>query len=191
MGYHATARVRVIHEPTGTTVEIPVPRAGQTLSVLDRVHPSISEIPHRPGSDATATPSAPWPAPTPVVFDGAAREWPLCTKWTFEYFKTVHGGVEVAVIPDRLHAPTKLDLKSYIEAIEAGKYRRDTGAGAGHPNRPPYLRGWRFEDDAPEMLADFQVPPFVDDHFQHLPRQRSRRFGGSLLDRRALLRGCT
>jgi hypothetical protein len=67
----------------------------------------------------------------PVIFTGAARDWPASSKWTFEWFRSTHGGVEITVrsalytwgaLPgtsEPLGGARRMKLATYLDEVEA------------------------------------------------------------------------
>ena len=77
---------------------------------------------------------------TPVIVRGGASDWPAFSKWDFDFFATgALGSVPVSVLPDQSDAPFVTTMKNFI----AGLAHFDDKVAN---DKPPYLRGWRFEE---------------------------------------------
>jgi hypothetical protein len=89
----------------------------------------------------------------PVVIKGLSREWPACTKWNWEYFKTLVGDQRVPLynnVKSDAYTPINKadDYKSFAEYIDM-------------ISKGP--AGWRIFlfnifDHAPQLINDFTWP---------------------------------
>lgn len=91
----------------------------------------------------------------PLVFEGAATQWPCMKKWTLEFFQQQHGAETIMVLPsartmngfEGTREDEETELKSFGELIENMK---------GDDAR--YIRFSTIIEDRPELLADLEFP---------------------------------
>jgi histone arginine demethylase JMJD6 len=124
------------------TIAMPDPRAA---SVVEVVHAPSAEV-FRDRFDAPGR---------PALIRGVATAWPAFRRWTPLFFRERHGGVRVLVQPAHGSGlPRPLRLAAYVDAML-------------RPGRVDlYLRDWVFEQDAPELLADYTRPPYLRSLFE-------------------------
>jgi len=107
------------------------------------------------------------PITATLVLD-ATSGWEALQKWTLEHFHEQYGDLTVSVT----HVGGKraeCKLAEYIENFP--EVRLDEAqALSAKPGQTPYLRGWFFEAQAPELLQDFTVPTLFQDWFERLPK---------------------
>lgn len=98
----------------------------------------------------------------PTLFRKGACHWPAIKTWTFENFCSgALGETMVQIVPDGTNCTERMSLSRYITS-----FKNQTPSS----QPPPYLRGWRFEEDHPRMLQDIRIPNFVQDALLRLPR---------------------
>ncbi|KAK9816493.1 hypothetical protein WJX72_000966 [[Myrmecia] bisecta] len=102
----------------------------------------------------------------PVVLTHALDSWDASTKWTLDFFRTVHGEQQVAVDHGAVSGNRwqRTTLAQYIDSFQEHAEQAETGSAAHNP----YLRTWHFADDLPELLDDFEALPHFPDMFQQL-----------------------
>ena len=108
---------------------------------------------------------------TPVVIEGAAKDWPAYSKWDFEYIKQVAGEKIVPLYDDRpvdhregFNEPhARMKMSEYIDLLrsEPTKYR---------------IFLWNILKEIPELREDFSYPDFGLKLMKGLPMLF---FGGS------------
>lgn len=82
----------------------------------------------------------------PVVLTGLMRDWEAARVWNFEYFRRRHGHVTiVARRSDDYDRTITLPLADYLDRID-------------DPDAHFYLKDWVFENDIPELRAQYRVP---------------------------------
>lgn len=79
----------------------------------------------------------------PVVFEGAAKEWDCVKKWSFDYFKSLHGTDEI-VMADQYK------IENPYEKLTLGKLIDEINQGSGK-----YYRFYPLLKRHPEHLLDF------------------------------------
>ena len=110
----------------------------------------------------------------PVVVQGLMDAWPAKEKWTFDFFRAHHGGVQVptGVV---FAKKTKQPLSEYIDYL----LRHERGKEDGPPI---YMEGWYFRHDTPELERDFEVPRCLrDDWFERFYPERKNPKGTGIL----------
>lgn len=96
----------------------------------------------------------------PVIFDGAAKDWDCVKKWSFNYFKEVHGNDEALMATqENMNNYEVCTLKEVIENIE-------TGGGK-------YFRFYPLLDKHPEHFKDIDYKWLLE---------RRKKTGFSLFD---------
>lgn len=125
----------------------------------------------------------------PALISGLTREWPAMGKWDFDFFRTACGEVEVEVTLSE-GKRRRQRLADYLAEVggpqqglsqalprEQGECSEEAHA-ASEPSkcRRPYLRGWYYEHDVPELASDlWRSGDFHDvafrDWFKKLPRR--------------------
>lgn len=82
----------------------------------------------------------------PVVLTGLMRDWEAARVWNFEYFRRRHGHVTiVARRSDDYERTITLPLADYLDRLD-------------DPDAHFYLKDWVFENDIPELRAQYRVP---------------------------------
>jgi hypothetical protein len=109
----------------------------------------------------------------PVVIAGLIEQWPAWNKWSFEFFRKVHGALTV---PVRMfesgrdweaQGQDEFTLAKFIDEILASPW---TGAG-----RAPLIDWPGFFDLHPELCADLPLDGFFDNWLRRLtPAMRAR-----------------
>lgn len=86
----------------------------------------------------------------PVILSGLTDDWPALREWSFASLRARVGAIEVPI--RRCFGEKRLmPLAEYVD-------RRHELRGDG--SKPPfYLEGWFYRDEAPELAADYSVPP--------------------------------
>jgi len=105
---------------------------------------------------------------TATLLPDATSGWEALQKWTFDYFKQQHGDLTVSVT----HVGGKRAESKLAEYIDSFPEMRldEAQAWSASPGQTPYLRGWFFEAQAPELLQDFTIPSIFRDWFERLPK---------------------
>jgi hypothetical protein len=92
----------------------------------------------------------------PVVFRGAASDWPSGKKWNFDFFSKSYGDEDVAIVynetvthKDDQHNHTKPDKRRNVD-MKLKDYIMDLKNGS-----KDYLRAWRILDEQPVLRKDF------------------------------------
>jgi hypothetical protein len=115
----------------------------------------------------------------PVIITDATENWPACSKWTFDFFKTAYGSDPAIAWLGRGSGTGKLTtLSAYIDFLDAplgelpgiwtgkdiGKDGRPPRAAPGRATSPFYLLSWYGFRQHPELYDDIAPPPyFVQD----------------------------
>ncbi|MEL6431793.1 MAG: cupin-like domain-containing protein [Planctomycetota bacterium] len=113
----------------------------------------------------------------PVVVQGLMDEWPARTKWTFDFFKSHYGDVQVptgVVFSNK----TNQSLSEYIDYLQSHE------RGDPETEGPPiYMEGWYFRAHNDELCRDFQVPDCLrDDWFERFyPEHKNPKGTGILM----------
>lgn len=93
----------------------------------------------------------------PVVLTGLMQDWEAARLWNFEYFKRRHGDVTIAArCSDDYERTITMPLAAYIDSL-------------GNPHMHFYLKDWVFEDDIPDLLAQYRVPRHFVNWTRRLP----------------------
>ncbi len=131
----------------------------------------LKEVPRLSKISADAFLSGYFKPQTPVVIEGASREWPAYSKWNFDYIKEVAGDKIVPLYDDRpvdhkegFNEPhALLKMADYIELLR---------------NKPTKYRIflWNILKEIPELRNDFDYPDFGLKMMKGLPMLF---FGGS------------
>jgi len=77
------------------------------------------------------------------------KEWPAYQKWSFEYFKSNYGHVQVTVSNSNFNENYVVSLSDYIEYIMNSAHEDEDIL---------YLRDWDYTDTAPELANDILEP---------------------------------
>jgi hypothetical protein len=104
-----------------------------------------------------------------LVKDGT-EGWAALTKWTFDFFKEVHGHVEVSVTHEG-GKRSMSSLRDYLDSFDVYRLSAEE-ALCSLPGQTPYLRGWTFEEVAPSLSNDFCVPSLFKDFFEKFPKRK-------------------
>ena len=89
----------------------------------------------------------------PIIITSLAKEWPAYTKWTWDYFKSLIGSVEVGVY-NNIRAGAKVPVNGADDTMRFGDYLDLIQKG------PVELRIFLFNifKYAPQITADFSFP---------------------------------
>lgn len=107
---------------------------------------------------------------TPVILKGMGKDWPAIKRWSADFFRNTYGHVEVPVChyktkkQELYKNQRKMLLNVYLNLAE-GNYLSD------EVNDPPYLGGWIYHTEFPELLDDIDMtlPCFPDNWLYKLP----------------------
>jgi hypothetical protein len=117
----------------------------------------------------------------PVIFTGAARDWPASSKWTFEWFRSTHGGVEITVrsalytwgahpgTAKPLGGARRMKLATYLDEVEASSalpLEGDLDALADkmlgkQPEKINHLVGPSLLQAVPSLREDVRFPSYA------------------------------
>jgi len=90
----------------------------------------------------------------PVVITGTMDDTPAMKKWDFSFFKTNYGHRKF-----RMNAywanTTEMTLNDCIDRFPEGDSLDLT---KNNPFPPPYLQGWKYTNDCPELVDDVVIP---------------------------------
>lgn len=110
----------------------------------------------------------------PLIFKGGCLTWPAYRTWSFEYFQSNYGTIDVPVSmydtkgqqaeADRLH----LKLTDFIDQLKVIEDHPQTTDN----NLDSYIAGWHYSSAAPTLNDDIIIPrlfennllPFVNDN---------------------------
>ncbi len=89
----------------------------------------------------------------PLIITGLAKDWPAYTKWTWDYFKSLVGNVEVDVY-NNIRAGAKVPVNGADDTMRFGDYLDLIQKG------PVQLRIFLFNifKYAPQLIEDFTFP---------------------------------
>jgi hypothetical protein len=82
----------------------------------------------------------------PTVVRGGCIHWPCVQKWTLEMLAESAGDAAISVLPDESDVFETTSLRNFLR-----RFQEDSSHPS--PSRPPYLRGWRFEEYAAYALC--------------------------------------
>jgi len=85
----------------------------------------------------------------PVLIKNATHTWNARTAWTPESFSSRYADVWVRVVRTDNSEARAVTVKEYFQSM----------FNAPDPN-PYYLKDWVFEEDCPELMQDYAVPPY-------------------------------
>ncbi len=108
----------------------------------------------------------------PVILKGMGKDWPAIRRWSADFFRNTYGHVEVPVCyykskqQEPYKKQVKMPLKDYIDLAEENKFTNNK-----NNSEPPYLGGWIFHKEFPELLDDIDMtlPCFPDNWLYKLP----------------------
>ncbi|WP_082561409.1 cupin-like domain-containing protein [Pseudomonas sp. Root569] len=108
----------------------------------------------------------------PVILKGMGKDWPAIRRWSADFFRNTYGHVEVPVCyykskqQEPYKKQVKIPLKDYIDLAEENKFTNNK-----NNSEPPYLGGWIFHNEFPELLDDIDMtlPCFPDNWLYKLP----------------------
>ena len=107
---------------------------------------------------------------TPVILKGMGKDWPAINRWSADFFRNTYGHVKVPVCyyeskkQEHYNDQVKITLKDYIDLAETNKSPENN-------TEPPYLGGWIYHKEFPELLDDIDMAPpcFPDNWLYKLP----------------------
>ena len=117
------------------------------------------------------------PIGQPLVIKEWMGHWPAMEKWTFPFFKEEYGrdGIQISASIKNQSLALQVALGDFIDYIldpaSSGLSRLKALLDLPHPL---YTYSYKPFGNHPELLKDFQLPPFVDDWFPHFNRQFRR-----------------
>jgi hypothetical protein len=87
----------------------------------------------------------------PLIIEGAAREWPLATRWSFDNFKRRYGGETIKLVQRKgLSDDEFIGIREFSEEIEFGEFLDQVLHGGRK-----YMRFSPLLEKFPELRADF------------------------------------
>ena len=106
----------------------------------------------------------------PVILKGMAKNWPAIKRWSADFFRKTYGHIKVPVCyyktkrQEAYKDQTKMPLGEYI-------YLAEKNSAFENNAEPPYLGGWIYHKEFPELLddIDMSLPCFPDNWLYKLP----------------------
>lgn len=106
----------------------------------------------------------------PVILKGMGKDWPAIRRWSADFFKNTYGHVKVPVCyyktkqREAYKNQVKMPLREYIHLAENNDFYDNS-------SDLPYLGGWIFHKDFPELLNDIDMtlPCFPENWLYKLP----------------------
>lgn len=106
----------------------------------------------------------------PVILKGMGKDWPAIRRWSADFFKNTYGHVKVPVCyyktkqREAYKNQVKMPLREYIHLAENNDFYDNA-------SDLPYLGGWIFHKDFPELLNDIDMtlPCFPENWLYKLP----------------------
>ena len=106
----------------------------------------------------------------PVILKGMAKNWPAIKRWSADFFRKTYGHIKVPVCyyktkrQEAYKDQTKMPLGEYIYLAEKNSTFENNA-------EPPYLGGWIYHKEFPELLddIDMSLPCFPDNWLYKLP----------------------
>lgn len=97
---------------------------------------------------------------TPIQLKGLDKTMPLFRKWTFDYFEKIAANFSCQVADDLNDPATitrKISLGEYLHLLQSDAFC-------------PYMIGWSYQKDCPQLDEDFHLPAFhPEDFISNLP----------------------
>ncbi|XPV20674.1 cupin-like domain-containing protein [Pseudomonas palleroniana] len=98
------------------------------------------------------------------------KNWPATSRWSADFFRNTYGHVEVPVCyyktkrQELYKNQNKMPLREYVSLAEKNGPTANTA-------EPPYLGGWIYHKEFPELLDDIDMAPpcFPDNWLYKLP----------------------
>ncbi|SFB30906.1 cupin-like domain-containing protein [Pseudomonas sp. NFPP24] len=106
----------------------------------------------------------------PVILKGMGKDWPAIRRWSADFFRNNYGHIKVPVCyyktkqQEAYKNQIKMRLNEYINLAEKNAPPDDYA-------EPPYLGGWIYHKEAPELLDDIDMtlPCFPENWLYKLP----------------------
>lgn len=100
----------------------------------------------------------------PVIFTDLVKNWPATEKWTFDFFRSNHGQIEVPLYDDTFRSSGK----GYLSAAKTMKFGEYLDLIEHEPTK---LRMFLFNifKHVPELTNDFTMPGITDGWLSNFP----------------------